>query len=204
MQISNHCNLLKEAIEWINGELLGDGCLHSYSTCSAQFRYSSKYLEYIKYVSDILKSFGIKQAGRIYKNYHKKRDYCGYRYNSCSYCELLFIHKKWYPKDKKIIPKDIKLTPLTCRQWYIGDGTISHRYNRRPFIKLYTNGLTIDNVKWLVRGLNNIGFKATRQSIHNEIHISSYSTKDFLNYIGKCPVDCYKYKFSYERKMVMQ
>jgi len=31
----------------------------------------------------------------------------------------------------------------------------------------------------------------------NEIGISAYSTKSLLNYIGECPVECYKYKFEY-------
>ncbi|GAJ16322.1 unnamed protein product, partial [marine sediment metagenome] len=32
---ANHCNLSPKAIEWINGELLGDGCLSSQSKYSA-------------------------------------------------------------------------------------------------------------------------------------------------------------------------
>ncbi|KKK40214.1 hypothetical protein LCGC14_3132230, partial [marine sediment metagenome] len=34
-------------IQWLNGELLGDGCLVSYSIYSSNFVYGSKYLEYI-------------------------------------------------------------------------------------------------------------------------------------------------------------
>ena len=63
----NHCKLSQEAIEWISGELLGDGCLQSQSKYSALFSYTSKYWEYINYVADTLKSFGIEQIGKIYK-----------------------------------------------------------------------------------------------------------------------------------------
>ncbi|GAJ16965.1 unnamed protein product, partial [marine sediment metagenome] len=38
------------------------------------------------------------------------------------------------------------------------------------------------------------GFQCTRES-DNKIHISTKSTKDFLNYIGPCPVKCYEYKW---------
>ena len=31
--------------------------------------------------------------------------------------------------------------------------------------------------------------------MRNEIRISAYSVKDFLNYIGECPVNCYRYKW---------
>ena len=59
---ANHCDLSIEAIHWLYGEPLGDGCLQSISPYSARFQYASKYKEYIQYVSNTLKSFGIKQS----------------------------------------------------------------------------------------------------------------------------------------------
>jgi len=191
----NHCDLSQKAIKWINGELLGDGCLEYISQRSACFRYISKYLEYCEYVRDTLKMFGIEQAGKI--NY-----YIGgwsvngvYKYTTRSYAELLTIRKKWYPEGKKIVPKDIKLTPLTCRQWYIGDGSLKHPQYGRPYIKLCTNGFTISDVNFLVGKLIDLGFKTTRQPSENVVSISPYSTKEFLSYIGECPVKCYRYKW---------
>lgn len=193
---ANHCKLSKKAIEWINGELLGDGCLTSESIYSANFRYTSKYPEYAQYVSDTLKSFGIEQSGNIIKYYNKiQKSYC-YKYNSHSYKELMPTYEQWYPKKKKIIPKDIELTPLTLRQHYIGDGSLIHQ-NRNTRIILCTCGFSILNVNWLIQKLNNLGFKAMRQPSLNTIHISTYSVKNFLNYIGKCPVKCYEYKWEY-------
>jgi len=200
----NHCNLSEEAIGWINGELLGDGCLTTTSkkdnlpseNLSALFRYSSKYEEYINYISDTLKSFGIEQAGKTIKYYNKKqKNYC-YKYNSRSYKELMYIYKQWYPKGKKIIPKNIRLTSLTCRQWYIGDGSLIQRKQRtiKPYIILCTCGFLIEDVKWLIKELNNLGFKATKYS-QNSIYISAYFIKKFLNYIKDCPVNCYQYKW---------
>ena len=71
---ANHCNLSQKAKEWIDGELLGDGHFALSSPYSAKFRYGSKYLEYINYVSDTLKSFGIEQSGKIGEEYKKKMD----------------------------------------------------------------------------------------------------------------------------------
>ena len=195
----NHCNLTQGVINWINGELLGDGNLNSRCIYSARIGYSSKYLEYIQYVSDTLKLFGIEQAGKIYKRYDKKWGNCVYRYSSLSYPELLPIYKQWYPEGKKIIPRDIILTPLVCRQWYIGDGTLNHdkREGRKTSIKLATDGLPIIGVKLLVNKMINMGIKATRQPTYNKIYISTHSTKDFLKYIGMCPVKCYEYKWAY-------
>jgi len=198
---ANHCNLSQKAKQWIDGELLGDGCLYSQSEYSARFRYSSKYFEYIQYISDILKSFGIKQLGKINKYYHKEMDCYSYNYSSLYYKELLAIKKRWYPKGNKIISMDIELTPLTLRQWYIGDGCLGHPKNRNPSIVLYTCGFLIKDVEWLKKQLNKLGFKSTRRNCDNSIHISTHSTKDFLDYIGKCPVKCYQYKWNYYKRL---
>ena len=198
LSYNNHCNLSKEAIEWINGELLGDGYLRLISSYSANFQYSSKYLEYIQYISDTLQSFGIERSGKIRKRYHKDMDYYSYSYQSHSYKKLLPIRKQWYPNNKKIVPKDIKLTPLVCRQWFIGDGSLIHqKKSNKPYIKLATCGFLIKDVENLIKKLREFYFIITRQMSSNSIHISTKSTKDFLNYIGYCPVECYQYKWSY-------
>ena len=201
---ANHCKLSQKAIEWINGELLGDGCLTTTSkennlpseNLSVLFRYSSKYKEYINYISRTLESFGIKQSGKIIKQYNRKqKNYC-YKYNSHSYKELMFIYEKWYPKGKKIIPRDIELTPVTLRQHYIGDGSLIHQKGNTRII-ICTHGFSIFGVNQLIKRLINLGFKAMRQPSSNAIYISTYSVKYFLNFIGKCPVNCYQYKWEY-------
>ena len=192
----NYCKLSSKALEWINGELLGDGCLSSRSKYSALFIYGSKHYEYIDYVSDTLKAFGIEQAGKIHKKIQKQYGNISYDYASKCYPELKSIRDKWYPNGKKIVPKDIELTPLTLRQHYIGDGSLCKSKKWNSSIILCTNGFSISDVEWLVEQLNNLGFKATRQPARNIIYISSYSTQDFLNYIGECPVNCYNYKWN--------
>lgn len=191
----NHCDLSQEALEWINGELLGDGCLYSWPPYSAQFTYSSKYLEYIEYVSSTLKSYGTEQSGRITKRYNRRWSCYSYHYHSRRYAEFLTIYKEWYPKGKKIVPRDLELTPLTCRQWYIGDGCLDHRGHRGPRIFLFTNAFPISDIERLVKQLINLGFKSTRRPADNSIGISAYSTKRFLGFINKCPVECYQYKW---------
>jgi len=194
----NHCNLSEEAINWINGELLGDGNLNSQNHPSTRFGYASKYREYAQYVLDTLKSFGIK-GGKIREQHITDRnmDCYVYKYNSLSYIELSSIRKRWYPEGKKIVPKDLKLTPLTCRQWYIGDGSLYHNEDQRPDLYLATCGFLVKDVEWLMEQLIKLGFKATRRPSNNTIHVSTHSTKQFLDYIGNSPVKCYQYKFDY-------
>lgn len=198
----NHCDLSQEAIEWINGELLGDMSLQSRSTHSAQFGYSSKYLEYINYISNTLESFGIKRTGRITKRIDKKYNSQSWSYQSLCYPGLLLIRKKWYPDNKKIVPKDIRLTPITLRQHYIGDGCLLYPKRGKPYIILSTNNYSISDIEWLRVQLINLGIRTTRQKAikGNTIYVSPYSTKDFLKYIGDCPVECYKYKWNYDKE----
>ena len=192
---SNHCKLSQKAVEWVNGELLGDGNLEKPSSCSVRFRYTSKYPEYIYYIMDVFNSFEMEQT-KMNKYYHKKYDCYSYHYNSLSYPELLPMYEQWYPNGKKAIPKDIKLTPITLKQWYIGDGSLVHRKQRNPHIILCTKGFIISDVRWLMEQLVKLGFKITRWA-NNVIRLSSYSTKDFLKYIGECSVQCYQYKWAY-------
>jgi len=114
---------------------------------------------------------------------------------------LLPIYKQWYPNGKKIVPKNIELTPLTCRQWYIGDGSLGYEKNGKAHITLYTIGFIVSDVEWLKKQLIKLGFKATRQPSNNSIGISVSSVKDFLEYIGDCPVEHYQYKWNYEKEM---
>jgi len=196
----NHCNLSQEAKEWSDGELLGDGGIYSRNSYSAYFQYTSQYNKYAQYISDTLKSFGIEQTGEI-REYPKNEKY-SYYYISRSYEELLPIRKRWYPESKKIVPRDLKLTPLVCRQWYIGDGYLHHRKGGKPSITLYTNAFPVGDVEWLVEKLKEFGFKSTRNPSNNTIAISAYSTKAFLDYIGPCPVKEYEYKWDYDKKIV--
>ena len=98
--------------EFINGELLGDMCISSRSKISGRIIYASKHKTYIEWISDILNGFGIKQAGNIIKYTHKKNKGTYYTYTSISMPMLKKLHNKWYYGNRKVIPKDLKLTPV--------------------------------------------------------------------------------------------
>ncbi len=191
----NHCNLSFEAVEWINGELLGDGSLESPHLTSANFSHTSKYLEYAKYVSTTLASFGVQQSGKLRERYTEGVKGHIYRYRSLAYVELLPHRMLWYPEGKKVVPKQVQLTPLTCKQWYIGDGYLQ-RGEAGSGIVLSTQGFPENDVKWLVTQLIKLGFSAARQPSINTIRIYTRSVRNFLEFIGECPVVCYKYKWA--------
>ena len=183
----------KEAIEFIVGELLGDGCVFSQNPVSANYAHSSKYKEYLNWLSSLLSVWGIEKSGEI----RKLNNGC-FTYQSRFYRDLAALRKRFYPKGKKVVPIDIRLTPIILRQWYIGDGSylVSKRCNSRA-IMLYTMGFRWNDVERLTALLGGLGI----ESIHttkNTIRIRSKSVDSFFEYIGSCPkeiVDIYGYKW---------
>lgn len=194
--------LSEEAIEWLNGELLGDACVYGCRQNSGRVHYSSKYKEYIDYVSNTLEYYGIKQTGVIRVNHtYKIRNEPFkapsrvYIYQSRKYGVLRDLYDKWYDNGIKKVPRDLELTPLTCRQWYLGDGGLNTRYKN---ITLYTNGFEENCIDFLIEKLAQLGFGVVKTK-RKAIKMHKHSVEPFLNYIGSCPVECYQYKWDLSR-----
>lgn len=131
-QLIDKIELTEEQKQILYGALLGDGSLILHKHCkNAIFSYTSKSKQHVEYVSTPFKKYwsgeGIKQCtyydGRTNKEYS--------RYVMRTYTNETFTdeYHKWYKNGIKEIPKDLKLTPLMCNIWYIGDGGIC-RSNR--------------------------------------------------------------------------
>lgn len=191
----NFLAISPELLEFLEGELLGDGCVLMNGNRSALYAHGSKYKEYVIWLSDQLKGLGIEQVGKINKFTNKQNGGVSYHYCSKAYPALVAIRQRWYPEGKKIIPKDLTLTPIMARQWYIGDGGLCQYRGRRPNITFYTSGLDIDSVNYLIEQLRQHGLNATRQPAENVIGLSVHSVRDFLAWIGPSPIQCYDYKW---------
>lgn len=207
---SNHVSLTSEALEYLSGELLGDGYLDHFTRWSSSYFHSSKYRGYLEWLSKKLAGFGIEQAGKIYRHVARfkgsPKRYIGFDYNSRRYVELKGVWAQWYRpatggeegqrgrKFIKIIPPDLILTPLVCMMWYLGDGSLS---KKSGYITLSTQCFFSKEVDFLIDLLRNFGFKATKSKVM-EIRISTKSTSAFLDFIGPCPKEIkslYGYKW---------
>lgn len=206
-----HVFLTERALEFLNGLLLGDGHLENYNRSSSAYDHSSKYQVYPEWLSKQFTSYGIGQIGRIRKrvSYLKgsPKQYTTFYYRSQHYIELKELWAKWYrpavgeevrPRKKfiKIIPLDLRLTPFTCRQWYIGDGCLNKTWR---YITISTQCFTDGEVGFLIGLLRNFKLRATKTRV-GEIRIPARSVKDFLSFIGPCPKEiesCYGYKWAF-------
>lgn len=194
----NYLDLSDELSGLLEGELLGDGYVGMHGSRSALYSHNSKYEEYVAWLSGTFADSGLEQVGKINKYWDEKSNAFGYHYASRSYPELVRIRQRWYPNGKKIVPKDLILTPIMARQWYIGDGSLNPIEKGRPNIVFSTCDFDKASIDHLLEELSGKGFKVSYRPSDNKIGMSVKSVKDFLDYIGPCPIDCYSYKWDYQ------
>ena len=194
--------------EILEGELLGDGSLRVNGRLSAYYRHWSKYPEYLKWLFGLLEEQGADWNGRItareviFEGYRSRV----YHAATYSYRELGELQRKWYPNGKKIVPKDIKLTPTVLAHWHLGDGHLhKERKNGASWnqVSIATQSFTKEDVELLVDKLASIGVHANVNKYKGYI-ISFASKKDirrFFAYMGDCPPaikEVYGYKWLHQ------
>lgn len=113
------------------------------------------------------------------------------------------LEKKWYVprldhkrfKRRKIVPLDLKLTPLTACVWYMDDGS---NYSKDANITLETQSFTETEVEFLiVRLKEDLNIHSARKRQYNQfrIYIGRKSYFDFIDMVNaEVQWDCFKYK----------
>lgn len=191
----------------LDGAMLGDGSLIIHKNgVNAYLSYLSKSRQHVEFVMNYFKEF-LTDAGYVDSSYYDKRtDKIYYHTRARTKAEEIFTEQfeRWYPDKKKHIPLDIKLTPLVCLIWYIGDGGLI-KANKTQTIKLSTQCFNKEEQeKYLLPQLIQFEAKIMKADIGKNgerqyyIYIPHRKIKDFLNYIGGCPFSDYSYKWKYQ------
>lgn len=208
----------------IYGELLGDGCLSLSKTVKNGlpfYRHSNKHKEYLEWLSLQLPSL---RWTKIYNTVHKKiskitgKNIESFNKNSKVHPDLKDIYYRfyYYNKDKsrfiKKAPKDLIITPLILRHWYLGDGSISwgkkkpksNRIQcpkkRAPTIVISCQSHDNNTLNIYIEQMKEMGIIFSLNNYGKTIRLSSEDIPRFFELIGECPIDCYKYKWSFEDK----
>ncbi len=170
---ANYVNMTEEFVDFLNGLLLGDGCLTIGKAESAYYTHGDKNKNYITWLSSKFEFFGIKGKIRKYKNKE------AYSFKSLHYYEFYKLAKKWYPNGKKMIPSDFFITPNSLKNWYIGDGN----YSDSPLID--SSIFSFESLIKISSELKNIGIKNTLNKFKDRtrIRISVNSIKQFFSYM---------------------
>jgi transcriptional regulator with XRE-family HTH domain len=200
--------------EFFVGSMLGDACLHfnkgkpyhNSSFCKRQSRKDKNNydkISYMKYHFDIFGNLSSNIGKGVVKNKY-------YYYCFTTHCHPLFtkLEKKWYLRDKngdhiynkighriKIVPEDIKITPLTLCIWHMDDG---FAYPKDANINLCTHGFTDDECEFLCQRLMmdlNLKGKIHRDRGKPKIYIGKKSYFDFIEIIKPfVKWNCFQYK----------
>lgn len=171
----------------ILGCVLGDGYMRKKTNAHLQITHSIKQKEYVDWKYKILKNL-VSTPPKAYKGNANR---IGYRFFTRSLPELTLIHDKFYRNKVKVVPLDIKLTPISLAVWYMDDGSKSGG-------SCYFNTQQFDfagQVR-LIKTLNKFGIEASlnKDKIYLRIYISVSSTSLLTNLIQPYIIDSMRYK----------
>ncbi len=205
--------------EIVNGSLLGDGCIwtdfsghykfqvgQSQDDHSGADKYSYLYWyakEFCVYGCSIRPK--ITQPTGLLKALGKKTEYRQYVFNTISNDLWRQLEAKWYVpradhhwfKRRKIVPQDLRLTPLTLCVWHMDDGSINPKDAN---IELNTQGFTTEEVDFLIERLDkDLGIKSHKKKASKpgqwKIYVGRDSYFDFIDMIKPhIEWDCFQYK----------
>lgn len=190
-----------ELRQFLDGSLLGDGCLTMSHAPSAWYRQKSKFKGYAAWVKAQFQKWGVettppRHVTNTGAGVRNRLFSSTYAISSKSYADFKAEHKRWYPEGKKAVPKDLQLSPSLVCKWMMDDGC---RYPTR--IALCTNCFSKDDViflqgKLLTVGIPSVLSESKKGSDQWIIYINKPGYNKFFDYIGRSsPVPEMAYKF---------
>lgn len=143
--------LTQEQEEILTGLMLGDGCINRVGSKSFRLTNTrnSEDFYYLLWQYEKLKKF-YSTVPKISQYFDKRTNKTYSRCHSQTKSNLIFseYRKIWYPNNKKSIPENLKLTPLSLLVWFLDDGCIV-RYNNSLVVKFSTDGFFEKDVEFL-------------------------------------------------------
>lgn len=176
-------------IEIIEGSLLGDGGLNKSYFYEGHSEKQKEYLNWKKHLFE--SAFNTEYfSSSIYPSGNH-----GFR--TLAYPFFRQLRERWY-KEKKVIPKDIKLTPLSLAIWYMDNGHYENRGNRSR-VDIACMGFNDNEIHILRSEMKNLGidtYISDAASSKDRIFVDEYNTDILFNIIHKYIPSCMKYKLS--------
>ena len=182
-------SLSKVQQQLILGCVLGDGYMRKKVNAHLQITHSIKQKEYVDWKYSNLKDI-VLTAPKVYRGNAGR---VGYRFFTRSIPALNTFYNTFYQNRKKIVPRDLKLSPLTLAVWYMDDGSKSRKAS-------YFNCQNFDPISQhnLLQALANVGIQASfnKDKTYSRIYISYSQTSILVNIIKKYIVPSMRYKLS--------
>lgn len=179
-------------LEIIDGFLLGDGSAQKH-IIAARFAMSTSSEEFCNYWK---KSFCMYDPISFCQKINNPR-YNGEKIQfsmlTKSHPDITFQRSRWYKNNKKVIPNDVIITPLSVSLWFCGDGTRAVSDNSQ-WGTICTQDFSSHDVEFLVEKLCKLQIICHRVK-NNTIYITAHGLPKLLQYMGSCPIPYYNYKF---------
>lgn len=108
-------------------------------------------IDYLKWSFNHLSSFCTDNGVREYSVFDKRTNkvYYGCRIATRSLPVFTDLYYKWYDNGIKVIPKDLKLTPLMIAVWFADDGSVSSRTKGALDLKFSTHCFSFEETSFL-------------------------------------------------------
>ena len=191
-----------EAQEVFDGVMLSDGNLqmHGFNARLRVQLSGASHLDWLTYIKDALLPSGVQIGARglgLYKGISKGKPYIGafLQTRTCSY--LTEQCERWYKAGIKVVPVDVKITPLSIANWFMGDGSSSpDNRNSAIVTHLASCNFTLEECIILAERLEVLGVRATAapNNGYPRVNISQFSVNYFMSIIEEYIQPSYRYK----------
>lgn len=195
-ELFKEVNLSDEFQQHFTGFMLGDGYMsnRNKSKHSAQLIVSNVNPSYILAISGLLEREGIDHTVKIKTI---KGGFTGSRKSSGVFTKFyktfMDLEGKWYETKSdgthfKIVPNDLKLTPISLLQWYIGDGYLVNLKGNPERVQICTDRYTDDEIIFLRDCFNrDLGLDIQIDWHRRRLRIPKRMLNDFFSILPKCP-----------------
>ncbi len=206
----------QKALEVFDGVMLADAGLGLHrrearfciTLCKGNKPALNRYLYYIK---EALLAIGITVSSRspnVFRGISKGREYEYCRLQSRISPLLTIQYHRWYRNHVKIVPDDIRITPISIAHWFMGDGSSlrDKRYRGACIdVSLSTYSFCAEDIKTLEKKLDGLGLSTGRRHYANidtgdgiVITLHQASVNKFMDLISSYMMEPYLYKLKYK------
>lgn len=140
------------------GKMIGDG---SFSKNSITFGHKKQHEKYLYYTLDCLGDFAGNQQKDRTSGYGTEM----VRGRSIQSYMIGELFKDWFDAEgKKVVPRNVVLSPISLAFWYMDDGSLSRSDKQEDRASFATNGFNEESLDNLVSALEKMGITAKKVS----------------------------------------
>jgi hypothetical protein len=181
-------SLTKEQEEILVGVLLGDGAMRKKTQALLEINHSIKQKDLVDWLYTKFKNF-VATAPKIRSGNGKR---VAYRFTTKSLPVFTQFYDRFFQNRRKVIPKDLEITPLTLACWYMDDGSRCDR-------DIYLNSQQFSHEEQqklcsLLREQLGISATLNKDKTYQRIRIKKESVLWFMDLIKGYILPIFKYK----------